>query len=125
MNAVPPWLELEITQGLHVLYALRLPNTPAIDVLEQVVQSWSIALVSKGIAWHAASDTPRIRRTFAALLSSADKWPSPAQFFFLLPMRPPQKLPLLPHYPTPAQQAQRKQKMQDLANRLTKQKAMP
>lgn len=125
MTTIPPWLELEITQGLHVLYALRLPSTPAIDVLEHVVQSWSIAFASKRIDWHAASDTPRIRRTFAALLGSVDKWPSPAQFFVLLPMRPPQKLTALPNLPTPAQQAQRKQKMQDLANKLTAQKAMP
>lgn len=82
------WLQAEIVEGIQKLMALRLRNTPPSDTLKATAVVWFDVFNSRPITWDQELDTKRIKKGFTELCAYSDSWPSPNDFFRVLPSRP-------------------------------------
>lgn len=85
----PNWFGDAVAAGLQRLVALRLPGTPAADMLQATAKVWIGALLSRPIDWQEARDLPRIRQAFLTLTATMDHWPSPSEFMAAFPRAEP------------------------------------
>lgn len=98
------WFERRIRRGLAALLTLRLEGHPPADVIDATARVWAQALWP-GRAWDEAIDAARIGEAFRQIALHETRWPTPAVFVRMLPLRPePPKL--MPPPPT-AEQLQR------------------
>lgn len=104
MIDAPGWLEAEVAEGLAALHVLRLPNTPAADQINKVVDVWLVALMEAHHGWDATQDAALIRKAFRRLCAACERWPAPKQLLDALPPRP--SPPMLPA--PPVSEAKRK-----------------
>ena len=81
------WLQAEIIEGIQKLMALRLRNTPPSDTLKATAVVWHDVFSSRPIAWDQELDSQRIKKGFTELCAVCDSWPSPSDFFRVLPAR--------------------------------------
>ncbi|PPD34935.1 MAG: hypothetical protein CTY21_09450 [Methylomonas sp.] len=93
------WLKAEIVTGLQKLLALRLPGTPAEDMVIGTAEVWLEAVRPSCRQWDERLDAARIRAAFNALFRQADRWPAPKQFLDNLAARRPIKALSAPVYP--------------------------
>lgn len=99
------WLEREFARGLQGLVALRLNGAPAEDSITLTLDVWLAAVSGIAKGWHEHLDTPRIRKAFATLYRTCERWPAPAQFLSCLDHRPPPQA-----LPPPAMSEEQRQK---------------
>lgn len=99
------WLEREFARGLQGLVALRLSGAPAEDSITLTLDVWLAAVSSLARGWHEHLDAPRIRKAFATLYRTCDRWPAPKQFLDCLEHRPPP-----PALPAPVMTEEQRQK---------------
>ncbi len=85
------WFKDSIINGLQMLMALRLRNTPSAETMQAVAKVWIAALQSRPIAWDEGLDRERIKKAFMELAATSTHWPSPSEF---LASMPPRKEPL-------------------------------
>jgi len=81
------FLKTEILQGIQMLAALRLRNTPAIDTLPTVAKIWLHVFESRPISWDETQDKFRLRAMFTECAANCDEFPSPAHAFKIMPAR--------------------------------------
>jgi hypothetical protein len=81
------FLKTEILQGIQMLAALRLRNTPAIDTLPTVAKIWLHVFESRPINWDETLDKSRLRAMFTECAANCDEFPSPAHAFKIMPAR--------------------------------------
>lgn len=99
------WLEREFARGLQGLVALRLSGAPAEDSITLTLDVWLAAVSGLARGWHEHLDAPRIRKAFATLYRTCERWPAPAQFLNCLEHRAPP-----PALPAPAMTEEQRQK---------------
>lgn len=83
------WLRNEIIDGIQRLTALRLINSPAIDLIPGTVEVWFDVISSRPVSWSQNLDSERIRLAFRELAATSDRWPTPNDFLRVLPARKP------------------------------------
>jgi hypothetical protein len=110
------WLQAEIVEGIQKLMALRLRNTPPSDTLKATAVVWFDVFNSRPITWDQELDTKRIKKGFTELCAYSDSWPSPSDFFKVLPSRP-QAL-LLPDNSNKSYSPETKKMVDDLLNKM-------
>lgn len=110
------WLQAEIVEGIQKLMALRLRNTPPGDTLKATAVVWFDVFNSRPITWDQELDTKRIKKGFTELCAYSDSWPSPSEFFRVLPSRP-QAL-LLPDNSNKSYSLETKKMVNDLLNKM-------
>lgn len=89
------WLERELARGLQGLVALRLNGAPAEDSITLTLDVWLAAVSGMARGWHEHLDAPRIRKAFATLYRTCERWPAPGQLLGCLEHRPvPAALPV-------------------------------
>lgn len=110
------WLQAEIVEGIQKLMALRLRNTPPSDTLKATAVVWFDVFNSRPITWDQELDTKRIKKGFTELCANSDSWPSPSDFFRVLPSRP-QAL-LLPDNSNKSYSPETKKMVDDLLNKM-------
>lgn len=81
------WFKDSIINGLQMLMALRLRNTPSSETMQAVAKVWMAALSSRSIQWDEEHDAERIRKAFTELAATSTHWPSPAEFMAVMPPR--------------------------------------
>jgi len=110
------WLQAEIVEGIQKLMALRLRNTPPSDTLKATAVVWFDVFNTRPITWDQELDTKRIKKGFTELCAYSDSWPSPSDFFKVLPSRP-QAL-LLPDNSNKSYSPETKKMVDDLLNKM-------
>lgn len=110
------WLQAEIVEGIQKLMALRLRNTPPSDTLKATAVVWFDVFNSRPITWNQDLDTKRIKKGFTDLCGTSDYWPSPSDFFRVLPSRP-QAL-MLPDNSNKSYSLETKKMVDDLLNKM-------
>jgi hypothetical protein len=110
------WLQAEIIEGIQKLMALRLRNTPSSDTLKATAVVWFDVFNSRPITWNQDLDTKRIKKGFTDLCATSDYWPSPSDFFRVLPSRP-QAL-MLPDNSNKSYSLETKKMVDDLLNKM-------
>ncbi len=81
------WFKDSIINGLQMLMALRLRNTPSAETMQAVAKVWMAALSSRPIEWTEEHDAERIRKAFTELAATSTHWPSPSEFMAVMPPR--------------------------------------
>lgn len=81
------WFKDSIINGLQMLMALRLRNTPSAETMQAVAKVWMAALSSRPIEWSEEHDAERIRKAFMELAATSTHWPSPSEFMAVMPPR--------------------------------------
>lgn len=80
------WLRIEIAVAFKQLVCLRLGNTPAVEMLPFVAETW-IDTIGEGMT--EALDRERIKAGFKQLYRTLKWWPQPAELLKVLPRRQP------------------------------------
>lgn len=80
------WLRLEIAVAFKQFVCLRLGNTPAVEMLPFVAETW-IDTIGEGMT--EALDRERIKAGFKQLYRTLKWWPQPAELLKVLPRRLP------------------------------------
>jgi len=93
-TAVPKWLRDAVTDGVQLLFDLRLPSAPAQDRIHHTAMSLACTIYRWPFAWSRESDLPRIRQMFQQAAGQCTRWPTPAELRQHLPPRP--RPPALP-----------------------------
>lgn len=117
MKELPDGLHNEVTDGLTMLLALRLPGTPAADTAQATVKAWSRSLAA-GKQWDEAQDIPRIRQAFYLLAAQTTRWPAPRDLLDCLPPRPERLKLEHRHRPTEQEKAAAKAVVSEIQRRL-------
>lgn len=83
----PPrrWFARCVSNGLTAMRAIRLKNHPGQDEMAACIQVW-IEVLWRNRRW-VPEDEERINESMRLVMESCECWPSPAQFFRLLPQR--------------------------------------
>lgn len=81
------WFKDSILNGLQMLMALRLRNTPSSETMQAVAKVWVAALSSRPVAWDESLDSERIKTAFMELAANSTHWPSPSEFLASMPPR--------------------------------------
>ena len=81
------WFKDSIINGLQMLMALRLRNTPSAETMQAVAKVWMVALSSRPITWDQEHDEERIKKAFTELAATSTHWPTPAEFMAVMPPR--------------------------------------
>ena len=110
------WLQAEIVEGIQKLMALRLRNTPPSDTLKATAVVWHDVFSSRPIAWDQELDTQRIKKGFTELCATSDSWPSPSDFFRVLPAR--KQALMLPDNTNKSYSPETKKMVTDLLNKM-------
>lgn len=82
---LPPLVFAELANGLQAMLSLGLSGRPAFDTAMSTLLLWESTLASSG-QWQ-DFDAKRVQLTFASLLKTAQRFPSPADFLRALPPR--------------------------------------
>lgn len=113
------WLEREFARGLQGLVALRLSGAPAEDSITLTLDVWLAAVSGLARGWHEHLDAPRIRKAFATLYRTCERWPAPRHFLDCLDARSPPP-ELLPPAITEGQRKENLKRMQEIKQLLRK-----
>lgn len=81
------WFKDSIINGLQMLMALRLRNTPSAETMQAVAKVWMAALSSRPITWTQELDEERIKKAFTEIAATSTHWPTPAEFLAVMPPR--------------------------------------
>jgi hypothetical protein len=96
------WLDNLIIEGIQRLLILRLKNSPALDTINPLIDTWVYVFKAQAVDWNEALDTPRIRKAFLHCAGKVDEFPSPRTVLQYLPSRPDVlKLPDMNRKPMP------------------------
>lgn len=82
----PPdlWLRMEISIAFKQMVCLRLGNTPAVEMLPFVAETW-VDTVGEGMTEQL--DRQRIKQGFKQLYRTLKWWPQPSELLNILPRR--------------------------------------
>lgn len=98
------WLREAVGDGLMRLFALRLKEAPAAEMIELTAEVWLDSLVNLNRDWQESLDAPRIKKAFIRLTQLCSEWPAPAA---LIEELPPRDIPrLLPEPPPTKEEAE-------------------
>lgn len=89
------WVRSGIADGLRALVAMRLPGSPAAELVTRTADTWHVAL-SRTMRVEEV-DRPRLMEGFARLIAECQEWPSPRMLLDRLPARP--RRTAVPHNP--------------------------
>lgn len=78
------WLRADIGKAFQHFLALRLGNTPAVEMLPFVAEEW-VEVIGEGMTEEL--DRERIRKGFNLMRRSLKWWPQPADLLKVLPRR--------------------------------------
>lgn len=81
----PAWLCRLILEGVQRMLGLRLPGSPAADMVQTTANLWIEAITNLNRVWIEERDTDRIRKAFRTLAATMDRWPAPKHFLEALP----------------------------------------
>ena len=87
-NSPDLWLRMEIAIGFQEMVCHRLGNTPAVEMLPFVAESW-VNVIGEGM--NEAQDRERVKAAFKQLYRTLKWWPQPADLLKALPVRKPLK----------------------------------
>lgn len=97
------WMREAVGDGLMRLFALRLKEAPAAEMIELVAEVWLDSLMNLNKDWQESLDAPRIKKGFIRLTQLCSEWPAPATLIAELPPR--DLPPLLPDAPPTKEEA--------------------
>ena len=91
-DTAPAWFADAITEGLKVLYPLRLDGAPPAETLGATADTWETVLWHIK-HWDETRDKQDIKRAFIRLAGRVERWPAPRQLMDCLtqtvaPIRP-------------------------------------
>lgn len=113
---MPKAIHNAVVEGLQKLIALRLKGQPPQETIAATVSVW-LETIEAHSHWQ-DTDTPRVHKAFVTLAATLTDWPSPKQFFDVLPHKPPP--PRIPPPPIdPHAQAEALKILSDLTNKFT------
>lgn len=81
------WLDNLIIEGIQRLLILRLKNSPALDTINPLIDTWVYVFKAQAVDWNETLDTPRIRKAFLHCAGKVDEFPSPRTVLQYLPSR--------------------------------------
>lgn len=80
------WVRSGIADGLRALVAMRLPGSPAAELITCTADTWHVALARAMRVEEV--DRPRLMEGFARLIAECREWPAPSMLMDRLPARP-------------------------------------
>ncbi len=81
------WLDNLILEGIQRLLILRLKDSPALDTIELLADTWIQVFKNQPIDWDESQDSKRIRQAFLSCMGKLESWPSPKTILLFLPNR--------------------------------------
>jgi hypothetical protein len=81
------WLDDAVLEGLQRLLTLRLKDSPALDTIELLADTWIWVFKSQPVQWDERLDAGRIRRAFLLCAGKLESWPAPKTVLSHLPSR--------------------------------------
>lgn len=85
---LPKWYRDEITNGVQLLFDLRLSGSPAQDRVHITAMSMAVVISRWPIEWDRELDAPRLLEMFLRAAGAFTRWPAPGELRQHLPPRP-------------------------------------